>query len=77
MWILLVILSALCAGLGYLAIGSLPTAYGILAQAFAAGAMLTMLTDAMIPEAYEHGGKMVGLFTVFGFLGTALLSVLQ
>jgi ZIP family zinc transporter len=77
MWLILVILSAMCAGLGYLSMQWLPVDEGVLVQAFAAGAMLTMLADAMIPEAYEHGGKMVGLFTVFGFLAAALLSVLQ
>ena len=44
------------------------------AQAFAAGAMLTMLADAMMPEAFEHGGKLVGLLTVMGFLVAAMLS---
>lgn len=36
--------------------------------------MLTMLADAMMPEAFEHGGKLVGLFTVLGFLAAAVLS---
>ena len=35
--------------------------------AFAAGAILTMLTTSMMPEAYEHAGRTVGLMTVFGF----------
>jgi ZIP family zinc transporter len=75
MWAILVIISAACAGLGYLIISSLlPEADGRLAQAFAAGAMLTMLADAMMPEAFEHGGKLVGLFTVMGFLAAAILS---
>jgi ZIP family zinc transporter len=39
---------------------------------FAAGAILTMLADSMMPEAYEHGGKLVGVVTVLGF-ATALL----
>ncbi len=77
MWAGLVIISALCAGLGYMVIRWLPGADGRLAQAFAAGAMLTMLADAMMPEAFEHGGMLVGLFTVLGFLGSAMLSVLQ
>lgn len=75
MWLLLVGVSAVCAGLGYLIIGLLPEADGRIAQAFAAGAMLTMLADAMMPEAFEHGGKMVGLFTALGFLMAAMLSV--
>lgn len=75
MWFLLVIVSAVCAGLGYLFVGRLPEADGRLAQAFAAGAMLTMLADAMMPEAFEHGGIWVGLFTALGFLLAAVLSV--
>ena len=34
---------------------------------FAAGAILTMLADTMIPEAYRHGGKLVGVVTTLGF----------
>src|SRR5512139_1775511 len=49
MWASLVAISAACAGLGYLVISYLlPEADGRLAQAFAAGAMLTMLADAMM-----------------------------
>ena len=76
-WTILVIISAACAGLGYLMIQVLPSADGRYAQAFAAGAMLTMLADAMMPEAFEHGGKLVGLFTVLGFLAAAILAVVQ
>lgn len=75
MWFALVGVSAACAGLGYIAVQWLPEVDGLMARAFAAGAMLTMLADAMMPEAFEHGGKMVGLFTVLGFLMAAVLSV--
>lgn len=75
MWALVVAVSAACAGLGYLLAGWLPAADGRLAQAFAAGAMLTMLADAMMPEAFQHGGKTVGLFTALGFLLAAVLSI--
>jgi ZIP family zinc transporter len=77
LWIILVAVSALCAGLGLMVIRWLPAADGLHAQAFAAGAMLTMLADAMMPEAFEHGGITVGLFTVMGFLVSATLSVMQ
>jgi zinc transporter, ZIP family len=77
MWVRLVAVSAACAGLGFLLVGRLPEADGRIAQAFAAGAMLTMLADAMMPEAFEHGGKLVGLFTVMGFLLAAILSLLE
>jgi ZIP family zinc transporter len=76
MWTSLVIVSALCAGLGYFLITVLPGVDGRYAQAFAAGAMLTMIAEAMMPEAFEHGGKLVGLYTVLGFLVAAILSVM-
>ena len=76
-WATLVLISALCAGLGYMIIRWLPAADGRLAQAFAAGAMLTMLADAMMPEAFEHGGKLVGILTVMGFLVASILAVWQ
>jgi ZIP family zinc transporter len=77
MWMALVIISALCAGLGYMIIQWLPGADGRIAQAFAAGAMLTMLADAMMPEAFEHGGKLVGILTVMGFLVATILAIWQ
>jgi zinc transporter, ZIP family len=77
MWCVLVLISGLAAGFGYALITMQPWLDGSYTQAFAAGAMLTMLADAMMPEAFEHGGKLVGLLTVLGFLTTAVLSVLQ
>jgi ZIP family zinc transporter len=74
MWMILVLISAACAALGYAVVHWLPGAQGLYAQAFAAGAMLTMLADAMMPEAFEHGGKTVGLFTALGFAVATVLS---
>jgi ZIP family zinc transporter len=42
----------------------------------AAGAILAMLADTMMPEAYEQGGHWVALFTVLGFACAFLLSKL-
>jgi zinc transporter, ZIP family len=77
MWVALVIVSGLAASLGFALISNLPWLDGRYTQAFAAGAMLTMLADAMMPEAFEHGGKLVGLLTVSGFLTAAILSITQ
>lgn len=77
MWAILVIISATCAGLGYFIIQAVPTATGHFLEAFAAGAMLAMIAEAMMPEAFEHGGKAVGLYTVVGFLVAAILSVAE
>ena len=45
--------------------------------AFAGGAILTMLADTMMPEAFEHGGKLVGLVTTLGFALAFALSMLE
>jgi ZIP family zinc transporter len=42
---------------------------------FAGGAILVMLADTMMPEAFEHGGKLTGLITVLGFALAVLVSV--
>lgn len=44
-------------------------------QAFAAGAILTMLASTMMPEAYEDGGPVVGVVTTVGLLAFVLSRV--
>ena len=41
---------------------------------FAAGALLVMLIDSMIPDAVRKGGDVSGLVTVLGFAVAAALS---
>lgn len=41
--------------------------------AFAAGSVLAMLAETMIPEAFDHAPPMIGLITVAGFLAALLL----
>jgi ZIP family zinc transporter len=50
---------------------------GLYAEAFAGGAVLTMLADSMMPEAFEHGGNVAGLLTVVGYLVAGVLTVLD
>ena len=75
MWLVLVILSAASAVLGYALIQWVPSADERIVEAFAAGAVLIMLADVMMPEAFEHGRRLAGLFTVLGFAVAAALSV--
>lgn len=76
-WSVVVVVSAVSAALGYgLLDGASPNTIGLL-QAFAGGAVLTMLVDTMIPEAYKRGGNPVGLVTVLGFALAYLLSTLE
>ncbi len=44
---------------------------------FAAGALLVMLVDSMIPEARDKAGRVAGLVTVLGFAVAAGLSALS
>jgi zinc transporter, ZIP family len=48
-------------------------ALGII-ESFASGAILAMLADSMMPEAYEYGGFMIGFLTMLGFLTAFILS---
>ena len=67
LWIGIALLSALAAGTGYALLdGASPQALAFI-LAFAGGAILTMLATTMMPEAYEHAGRPVGLMTTFGF----------
>ena len=67
MWIAIALVSGLASLAGYgLFQNSSPDAVAFV-LAFAAGAILTMLADTMMPEAFEHGGKLVGVVTTLGF----------
>jgi len=43
-------------------------------ESFASGAILAMLADSMMPEAYEEGGYLIGILTILGFLTAFILS---
>jgi zinc transporter, ZIP family len=67
LWLAIILVSGLAALAGY---GLLQDASGTavaVVDAFAAGAILTMLADTMVPEAYAYGGRQVGLLTTLGF----------
>jgi ZIP family zinc transporter len=66
MWLVVICISGAAAGLGAF-MGSVVTLTGAIAQAFAAGALLTMITDDLIPEARESAGLGAGLAVVIGF----------
>jgi ZIP family zinc transporter len=67
LWVVVGLVTALSSLAGYaLFDGADPDAIAFV-LAFAGGAILTMLADTMMPEAFEHGGKLVGLFTTLGF----------
>ena len=67
MWVGIAIVSALASVAGYGLFQDSSPAIVAFVLSFAAGAILTMLADTMMPEAFEHGGKLVGVVTTFGF----------
>jgi ZIP family zinc transporter len=67
MWILVLAASVVAASLGWLALATLGGDGGAFALAFAGGALLVMLADTLMPEAFELGGREAGLLTALGF----------
>jgi ZIP family zinc transporter len=74
LWFAVAIISAAAAAAGYALLGGASPATVAVVQAFAAGAILTMLADTMMPEGYRDAGRSVGLMTCVGFIAAFLLS---
>lgn len=67
LWALVTAMSGLAAVAGYgLFAGTAPATVAA-ALGFAGGAILTMLADTMMPEAFDNGGWAVILVTTLGF----------
>lgn len=73
LWAGVALLSAAAAAAGYALLGGTSPATIAVVQAFAGGAILTMLADTMMPEGFEHAGNAVGLVTCAGFIAAFLL----
>ena len=67
MWSIVVGVSVIAAAAGWLLLDVIPAAGGAFAASFAAGALLVMLADTLMPEAFELGGREAGLLTALGF----------
>jgi ZIP family zinc transporter len=67
MWIGITLISGLASLAGYGLFQDSSPATVAFVLAFAAGAILTMLATTMMPEAFKHGGKLVGVVTTLGF----------
>jgi ZIP family zinc transporter len=67
LWGGVALVSALASLLGYAAFDGVAPSTVAFVLAFAGGAILTMLADTMMPEAFQYGGRLVGLFTAAGF----------
>jgi ZIP family zinc transporter len=77
LWAGIVAVSGLASVAGYGLFDSASPSVVAFVLAFAGGAILTMLADTMMPEAFEHGGRLVGLLTTLGFALAAGISALE
>ena len=67
LWIAVAVICTLASLAGYALADSVSDDLKAAINGFAAGALLVMLIDSMIPEATEKAGRAAGLVTVLGF----------
>jgi len=77
MWIAIALVSGLSSLAGYVLFQHSSPDVVAFVLAFAAGAILTMLANTMMPEAYDDGGKWVGVATTIGFAVAFTIHVLD
>ena len=76
MWLIVVAVSAVSAALGYALLDPTHGHTGAFAQGFAAGALLAMITDTMLPEAYDVERVSTGSLVAIGFSISLMLSAI-
>jgi ZIP family zinc transporter len=74
LWFTVVLACGIAALLGYLATDISGAAQGDRAAALAAGGLLAMLTNSLMPFSFERGGELAGAATAVGFCLAALNS---
>ncbi|MBM7702269.1 ZIP family metal transporter [Metabacillus iocasae] len=74
LWLTVFLLSALSSLGGYAFLNEASDALLAMIGAFAAGGVTSMVASAMMPEAYEEGGPIVGFVASLGLLCSLLLT---
>ncbi|HET6570458.1 MAG TPA: hypothetical protein VFG58_03110 [Solirubrobacterales bacterium] len=77
LWVAVAAICALATGAGYAAADAVPGELRAAIDGFAAGALLVMLVDSMVPEATRESGRVAGLLTTLGFAVATALSTLS
>ena len=77
MWIGIAVISGLSSLAGYSLFQDASPDVNAFILTFAAGAILTMLANTMMPEAFEHGGKLVGIMVTLGFAVAFTIHLLE
>jgi ZIP family zinc transporter len=76
-WGAIALTAGVASVVGYTAFRGLSEEVVAATTAVAAGGIMAMLVDTMIPEAFEEAHDLAGLITVLGFLTSFLLSKLS
>jgi ZIP family zinc transporter len=76
LWSAIAVISGIASLVGYAVFSGFSPAVIAATEAVAAGAILAMISDTMIPEAFEAAHDYAGLITVLGFLAAFALSKL-
>jgi len=76
MWTSLMMITGIGAALGAVFLEGAPDTVFALIEGIAAGAMLTMVAETMLPEAFHKGGGVVGISTLAGFLAAIYFNTL-
>ncbi len=74
LWSLVSVFVIVAAFLSYRFLGDLSPNVLAIIEAFAAGSILAMISDTMMPEAYEEGGFTIAIMTVCGFMLAFILA---
>ncbi len=77
LWVGVTIVSGLAALAGYALFDGASPSVVAFVLAFAGGAILTMLADTMMPEAFAHGGRLAGVMTTVGFATAFAVSAFE
>jgi len=77
LWVAVTLVAGVAAALGYILLDGASGDALAFVLAFAAGAILTMLADTMMPEAFEKGGRAAGLLTTLGFATAVFITSLE
>ena len=74
LWVIIAIISGIASLCGYAIFSHFSKDIVAATTAVAAGAILSMLSDTMIPEAFDEAHNYAGLITVVGFLCAFILT---
>ncbi|NOR79847.1 MAG: cyclic nucleotide-binding domain-containing protein, partial [Methyloprofundus sp.] len=77
MWTSLMLMTGILSALGSIYFAGVSDATFAFTEGVAAGAMLTMIAQTMLPEAYIKGGEIVGFSTLLGFLTAIFFKTLE